>query len=101
MLFTLQVVTMFTDISVGQGPGLLTPPSEVSATFTRVSNAHYANQSECYRLGERSFARQYAHIYATRLLQMRPLLVERAKKKWGELAANNFYYTRLGCRLPE
>ncbi|XP_073478293.1 DNA polymerase delta subunit 2 [Aquarana catesbeiana] len=75
---------MFTDISVGQGPGLLTPPSEVSATFTRVSNAHYANQSECYRLGERSFARQYAHIYATRLLQMRPLLVERAKKKWGD-----------------
>ncbi|XP_018422960.1 PREDICTED: DNA polymerase delta subunit 2 [Nanorana parkeri] len=75
---------MFTDLSVGQGPGLLTPPSEVSSTFTRVSNAHYANRSESYRLGERSFTRQYAHIYATRLLQMRPLLVERAKKKWGE-----------------
>ncbi|XP_040201981.1 DNA polymerase delta subunit 2 [Rana temporaria] len=75
---------MFTDISVGQGPGLLTPPSEVSATFTRVSNAQYTNQSESYRLGERSFTRQYAHIYATRLLEMRPLLVERAKKKWGD-----------------
>ncbi|KAM5172834.1 DNA polymerase delta subunit 2 isoform 1-T2 [Mantella aurantiaca] len=75
---------MFTDLSVGQGPGLLTPPSEGSSTFTRVSNEHYANRSESYCLGERSFTRQYAHIYATRLLQMRPILVERAKKKWGE-----------------
>ncbi|XP_072259009.1 DNA polymerase delta subunit 2 [Pyxicephalus adspersus] len=75
---------MFTDLSIGKGPGLLTPPSEVSSTFTRVSNDQYSNCSETYRLGERSFTRQYAHIYATRLLQMRPLLVERAKKKWGE-----------------
>lgn len=78
---------MFTDLSVGQGPGLLTPPSDISATFTRVSNAHYANRSESYHLGERSYSRQYAHIYATRLLQMRPLLVERAKKKWGKFEA--------------
>lgn len=74
---------MFTDLAVGQGPGLLSPPSEAPATFTRVSNARYTNRSANYRLGERTFTRQYAHIYATRLLQMRPLLIERAKKKWG------------------
>ncbi|XP_068130855.1 DNA polymerase delta subunit 2 isoform X1 [Hyperolius riggenbachi] len=75
---------MFTDLAVARGPGLLTSPSEVSSTFTRVCNAHYANCSKHYRLGERSFTRQYAHIYATRLLQMRPILEERAKKKWGD-----------------
>ncbi|XP_075714780.1 DNA polymerase delta subunit 2 isoform X1 [Rhinoderma darwinii] len=78
------VAIMFTDLAVGQGPGLLSPPSEVSATFTRVSNSLYINRSESFRLGERNFTRQYAHIYATRLLQMRPLLIESAKKKWGE-----------------
>ncbi|NXG82511.1 DPOD2 polymerase, partial [Stercorarius parasiticus] len=34
-------------------------------------------------LGERSFSRQYAHIYAARLIQMRPILEERARQKWG------------------
>ncbi|KAG9488779.1 hypothetical protein GDO78_005002 [Eleutherodactylus coqui] len=75
---------MFTDLAVGQGPGLLSPPSETSAKFTRVSNGLYANRSESYQLGERTFTRQYAHIYATRLLHMRPLLIESAKKKWGD-----------------
>ncbi|XP_063304604.1 DNA polymerase delta subunit 2 [Pelobates fuscus] len=75
---------MFTDLAVSEGPGLLTPPSEVSSTFNRVSNNHYCNQSKLFQLGERSFTRQYAHIYATRLMQMRPLLVERAKQRWGD-----------------
>ncbi|KAM8973446.1 DNA polymerase delta subunit 2 [Pelodytes ibericus] len=75
---------MFTDLAVSEGPGLLTPPSEVSSTFNRVSNNHYSNRSEIFRLGDRNFSRQYAHIYATRLLQMRPLLIERAKQRWGD-----------------
>ncbi|KAG8441008.1 hypothetical protein GDO86_006662 [Hymenochirus boettgeri] len=75
---------MFTDLAVCQGNGLLTPPSEVPSTFTRVSNRHYSNASDAFRLGERSFTRQYAHIYATRLTEMRPLLEKRAKQRWGE-----------------
>uniref|UniRef100_A0A8C5MHM4 DNA polymerase delta subunit 2 n=1 Tax=Leptobrachium leishanense TaxID=445787 RepID=A0A8C5MHM4_9ANUR len=74
---------MFTDLAISEGPGLLTPPSEAASTFNRVSNNQYSNQSEAFRLGERSFTRQYAHIYATRLMQMRPLLIERAKQRWG------------------
>ncbi|KAM4748117.1 DNA polymerase delta subunit 2 [Rhinophrynus dorsalis] len=75
---------MFTDLAISQGPGLLTPPSDVSSTFTRVSNKCYSNCSKGFQLGERSFTRQYAHIYATRLQQMRPLLEERARQRWGE-----------------
>ncbi|XP_063787975.1 DNA polymerase delta subunit 2 [Pseudophryne corroboree] len=75
---------MFSDLAVGQEPGLLTPPSDVPSTFSRVSSARYANCSKNFSLGDRNFTRQYAHIYATRLLQMRPLLAERARKKWGE-----------------
>ncbi|XP_053574114.1 DNA polymerase delta subunit 2 [Bombina bombina] len=75
---------MFTELAVGQGPGLLSAPSEVTNTYNRVINAQYENRSENFRLGERNFSRQYAHIYATRLVQMRPLLEQRAKQKWGD-----------------
>lgn len=43
----------------------------------------YAPCSESFRVGDRSFSRQYAHIYAARLMQMNPLLIERARHKWG------------------
>ncbi|XP_031165501.1 DNA polymerase delta subunit 2 [Sander lucioperca] len=76
---------MFSDMSAGK-PGsslLCRPVSEDQApVFERVSPA-YNLCSERYTVGERSFSRQYAHIYATRLMQMRPLLSERAQQKWG------------------
>ncbi|KAM4676339.1 DNA polymerase delta subunit 2 [Discoglossus pictus] len=75
---------MFSDLAACRGPGLLSAPSESPSTFTRVSNTKYTNRSESFQLGERSFTRQYAHIYATRLLQMRPSLEERARQKWGD-----------------
>ncbi|EPY88193.1 hypothetical protein CB1_000193020 [Camelus ferus] len=56
---------------------------EDNATFSRVPVVTYTNFSQPFRLGERSFSRQYAHIYATRLIQMRPFLVSRAKQRWG------------------
>ncbi|XP_071377234.1 DNA polymerase delta subunit 2 [Centroberyx affinis] len=77
---------MFSDLSAQKKEGsslLCRPDSEDQGpVFDRVLPA-YTPCSEHFRLGERSFNRQYAHIYATRLMQMRPLLTERAQQKWG------------------
>lgn len=55
---------------------------EQGPVFERVEPA-FTPCLERFKLGERSFNRQYAHIYATRLMQMNPLLKERAQQKWG------------------
>lgn len=78
---------MFSDLSVQkEGPSslLCRPPSEDQspAVLERVCPA-FSPCSDQYRVGERSFSRQYAHIYAARLMQMRPLLSQRAQQKWG------------------
>ncbi|XP_068167246.1 DNA polymerase delta subunit 2 isoform X2 [Antennarius striatus] len=76
---------MFSDLSLQRGGSSLLrrPASDDQApVFERLSPA-YAAGSERFRVGERSFGRQYAHIYAARLMQMRPLLTERARRKWG------------------
>uniref|UniRef100_A0A8C7YNJ6 DNA polymerase delta subunit 2 n=2 Tax=Oryzias sinensis TaxID=183150 RepID=A0A8C7YNJ6_9TELE len=77
--------TMFSDVSAQKnGPSLLCSPAseEQGPTFERIS-LPYELYSDRYRVGQRSFSRQYAHIYAARLMQMRPLLAERAQQKWG------------------
>lgn len=62
---------------------LCRPGSEAQEpVFDRVQPA-YTPCSDRFKLGERNFNRQYAHIYATRLMQMSPTLIERAKQKWG------------------
>ncbi|CAN9513444.1 unnamed protein product [Ophioblennius macclurei] len=80
---------MFSDLNAQKkeegGSSLLSrPPSEdqAPAVFERTSLS-YTACSQRYEVGERSFNRQYAHIYAARLMQMRPLLSERAREKWG------------------
>lgn len=75
---------MFSEQAAQRAHTLLSPPSASNATFARVPVSTYTNSSQPFRLGERSFSRQYAHIYATRLLQMRPFLVSRAKQHWGD-----------------
>lgn len=75
---------MFAEQAAQRAHTLLSPPSASNATFARVPVATYTNSSQPFRLGERSFSRQYAHIYATRLLQMRPFLVGRAQQQWGK-----------------
>ncbi|XP_064614704.1 DNA polymerase delta subunit 2-like [Liolophura sinensis] len=52
-------------------------------TFTR-RETNYANNSERFYIKEKSFGRQYAHIYAERLMTVRPELEKTAKKKWGK-----------------
>lgn len=78
---------MFSDLSVQKdGSSLLCRPAseDQEPVFERLPLS-YTPCSQRYRIGERSFTRQYAHIYAARLMQMRPLLTERALHKWGKL----------------
>uniref|UniRef100_A0A667WAN6 DNA polymerase delta subunit 2 n=1 Tax=Myripristis murdjan TaxID=586833 RepID=A0A667WAN6_9TELE len=76
---------MFSELSAQrEASSLLCRPAseDQGPVFDRVLQA-YTPCSERFKLGERSFSRQYAHIYAARLMQMRPLLTERAQQKWG------------------
>lgn len=78
---------MFSDLSAQtEGSSLLCRPAseDQGPVFERMSLS-YSLCSDQFGVGERSFSRQYAHIYATRLMQMRPLLSERAQQKWGKL----------------
>ncbi|XP_056457596.1 DNA polymerase delta subunit 2 [Gadus chalcogrammus] len=77
---------MFSDLSaLRESSTLLCRPGseDQGPVFDRVLPA-YTPCSERFRLGDRSFNRQYAHIYAARLMQMTPGLIERAKQRWGE-----------------
>lgn len=83
---------MFSDLSgQKQAQCLLSPPlfEDQAPVFERTSS-RYCPHSERYSVGERSFSRQYAHIYAARLMQMKPLLSQAAQHKWGKL-------TLMGC----
>ncbi|XP_061762792.1 DNA polymerase delta subunit 2 [Nerophis ophidion] len=77
---------MFSELSAPRdGSSLLCRPTEdqdQAPVFERASPA-YSPHSERFGVGARSFGRQYAHIYAARLMQMRPLLAEKAQQKWG------------------
>ncbi|XP_062399355.1 DNA polymerase delta subunit 2 [Sardina pilchardus] len=85
---------MFSDTIDQKESTLLQPPGSEQPVFQR-EQLSYIGCSERFRLGERSFSRQYAHIYATRLMQMRDILVKRAKQKWGESVP-----IRKLCDLP-
>ncbi|XP_029017482.1 DNA polymerase delta subunit 2 [Betta splendens] len=76
---------MFSHLSVQkEGSSLLCRPTseEQEPVFDRESLA-YTPCTDRYKVGERSFSRQYAHIYAARLMQMRPLLTKAAQQMWG------------------
>lgn len=76
---------MFSDLSAPkEGASLLCrPASEDQGPVFERETLGYSSCLDRYGVGERSFNRQYAHIYAARLMQMRPLLSERAQQKWG------------------
>ncbi|XP_019716727.1 DNA polymerase delta subunit 2 isoform X1 [Hippocampus comes] len=75
---------MFSDLSTPRDDSslLCRPTEDLAPVFERASPA-YSPCFERFGVGERSFSRQYAHIYAARLMQMRPLLTEKAEQKWG------------------
>ncbi|XP_024998599.2 DNA polymerase delta subunit 2 isoform X1 [Gallus gallus] len=74
---------MFSAVTPLPGRTLLGPPSAEPPTFAR-TGSDFADRSQPFRLGERSFSRQYAHLYATRLLCMRPRLEQQARLRWGD-----------------
>lgn len=43
----------------------------------------YKNHSERFLLKEKNYTRQYAHIYAVRLMEMRKRAAVAARRKWG------------------
>ncbi|KFO53526.1 DNA polymerase delta subunit 2, partial [Corvus brachyrhynchos] len=73
---------MFSEQAAPTAQGLLAPPSAEPPTFPRVPVSGYSDCSQPFQLGERSFSRQYAHIYAVRLAGMRAGLERRAQSRW-------------------
>lgn len=63
--------------------GLLANPAEDQKTFQR-KPCKISDSKENFRLKDKNFLRQYAHIYSERLLTMRPYLEKAARKKWGK-----------------
>lgn len=66
--------------------GLLSEPSnQEEEEVERIERAtcSYSYESERFLLKERSFSRQYAQIYAVRIMAMRKKLAAAARRKWG------------------
>lgn len=57
-------------------------PSSGQETFQRLS-CDYENLSSRFKLQDRNYQRQYAHLYSERLISMRPGLEKAARRKWG------------------
>ena len=59
--------------------------SETSQGDGNVSRkfCNFLEKSDRFKLQDRNFLRQYAHLYSERLMTMRPKLTEAAKNKWG------------------
>ncbi|XP_050433902.1 DNA polymerase delta subunit 2 [Adelges cooleyi] len=53
------------------------------AEFDR-SPINYVDLSSAYHLTNINYRRQFAHIYAYRLVEMREILAEKVQQKWGE-----------------
>jgi DNA polymerase delta subunit 2 len=66
---------------------LLSLPAAAGEEFQKSlarSSCGYQNHCGQFRLRERDYATQYAHIYFSRLEEMRHYLEEAARRKWGE-----------------
>lgn len=61
---------------------LLSFPTDENVELERKSS-NVSESREKFRLKNRNFLRQYAHLYSERLLTMRPTLELAAKNKWG------------------
>lgn len=59
--------------------------NNLSSEFRRLTTMKYIDTSKRFQLkNKRDYSKQFAHIYARRLEQMRPLLMKKAHEKWGE-----------------
>jgi hypothetical protein len=51
-------------------------------SIDRVQGA-YTTEDETFLIKQRAFGQQYAHIYRVRLTQLRQVIYEQARNKWG------------------
>lgn len=49
------------------------------------SSFNYADMSSVFHLKDVNYTRQFAHIYAHRLVQMRDILQGKIQQKWGKV----------------
>lgn len=67
---------------------MLFPDDEIAQAATNGEYkrlmARYADTSDRFRFkGQNDYSRQFAHIYASRLSELRELLTKRVQEKWG------------------
>jgi len=75
--------------SVGSVGKLLSTPTNENTSETAYPRVHcdFKNLSEKFGHNSKDYARQFAHIYAVRLTQMRELLTKRIRKTWGKVCS--------------
>ena len=73
-----------------------TENDDFKKTYSR-SSCCYRNLCGKFRLRDRDYANQYAHIYFTRLEEMRSFLKEAATEKWGRFTT----YLGAGVAISE
>ena len=61
---------------------LMSSPEEQTIPIERPS-VKISDNCQKFRLKDRNFMRQYAHLYSERLMTMRTSVENAAKKKWG------------------
>ncbi|XP_052701812.1 DNA polymerase delta subunit 2-like [Crassostrea angulata] len=62
---------------------LLSKPSQTHKACERQSG-NFSDCSDRFLLKDKTFSRQYAHLYAERLWEVRPKVEASARKKWGK-----------------
>ena len=76
--------------------GFLTDAPESNENISR-NVCKFVENSDRFRLKDRNFIRQYAHLYSERLMTMRPKLTKTAKNKWGRCFIGNFFVFNSTC----
>ena len=83
---------------------LLCPPTAEDGAFRKThtrSGCSYRNLCGRFRLRERNYVTQYAHIYFTRLEEMRPYLENAAAREWGmPTMSNSGIWTQFADAIP-
>lgn len=66
---------------------LLTAPTASSEKFSKRfkrKSCRYEDKCERFRVADRDYTRQYAHIYFTRLKKLKKGVEKAAERKWGK-----------------
>ena len=78
--------------------GFLSVPTGEESNYERKS-CEFVDKSDRFRLKDRNFMRQYAHLYSERLMTQRPVLEATARKKWGFYFVTYFRLNRCEAFL--